>query len=41
MIFAFVEDGNLEIVADAAEARRKYEGVDVENEVVRFFDEQG
>ncbi len=41
MIFVFVEDGTLEIVADVAEARRNYEGVDVENEVVRFFNEQG
>ena len=41
MIFAFIEGGTLEIVADLDEARRNYEGVDVENEEVRFFDEHG
>ena len=41
MIFAFLEDGTLELVADAAEARREYEGVDVEAGVVQFYDDQG
>ena len=41
MIFVFVEDGTLEIVDDVAEARKNNEGVDFENEVVHFFDEQG
>ncbi len=41
MIFAFLEDGTLELIADADEARRTYEGVDVEAGVVQFYDEQG
>jgi hypothetical protein len=31
MIFVFAEDGTLEIIASQKEARRKYEGIDVEN----------
>jgi hypothetical protein len=41
MIFAFVEDGSLEIKRDLAEVRRDFEAVDVENLVVEFYDEQG
>ena len=41
MIFAFVEDGTLEICEDEAEVRRQYEGIDVESEVVHFYDEMG
>jgi hypothetical protein len=41
MIFAFVEDGTLEVHEDLAAVQREYEGVDVENEVVRFYDESG
>ena len=37
MIIAIIEDGTLEIVADAAEACLRYEGVDVESGVIRFF----
>ncbi len=41
MIYAFIEDGTLELIADAGEARSKYEGIDVEAGVVTFFDEKG
>jgi hypothetical protein len=41
MIFVFAEDGTLEVIAGADEARRNYEGVDVESGVFRFFDESG
>jgi hypothetical protein len=41
MIFAFVEDGTLEVHEDLVAVQREYEGVDVENEVVRFYDESG
>ena len=41
MIFAFVDDGTLEILADADQARRDYEGIDVEAGIVNFYDERG
>ncbi|UUY07364.1 hypothetical protein LRS11_16245 [Pseudomonas sp. J452] len=41
MIFAFEEDGTLEIYATAEDAIREYEGVDVEAGVVHFYDESG
>ena len=41
MLYAFLEDSTLEIVEDVVEARRRYEGIDVESDVVRFFDENG
>lgn len=41
MIFVFDEDGTLDIIKDLAEARRNYEGVDVESGVFKFFDEMG
>ncbi len=41
MIFAFVEDGTLEVLADTAQAESKWEGIDVENREVRFYDENG
>jgi hypothetical protein len=41
MIFAFLEDGTLEVHEDLIAVQRAYEGVDVENEVVRFYDESG
>jgi hypothetical protein len=41
MIFAFVEDGTLELIDSTAEAQRRYEGIDVEGETVRFYDETG
>jgi len=41
MIFVFVEDGSLEIIADIKEAQRKYDGLDVESGVFQFFDESG
>lgn len=41
MIFAYNEDGTLEVVADLAEARRQFESGDVESGAVRLFDEAG
>lgn len=41
MIFAFVEDGTLAVHEDLASVQRAYEGVDVENQVVRFYDGRG
>ena len=41
MIFAFVEDGTLDVHDDLAAVQRAYEGVDVESEVVHFYDESG
>jgi hypothetical protein len=40
MIFAFVEDGSLEIKRDLSEVRRDFEAVDVENLVVEFYDDK-
>jgi len=37
MVFAFVEDGTLEVFPDQATATREYEGVDVESGTVRFY----
>lgn len=41
MIFAFDEDGTLAVHEDLASVQREYEGVDVENQVVRFYNELG
>jgi hypothetical protein len=41
MIFAFVEDGSLEIKRDLFEVRRDFEAIDVENLVVEFYDNRG
>lgn len=41
MIFVFIEDGTLEVVASLQEARRNYEGIDVESGIFQFFDEYG
>jgi hypothetical protein len=41
VIFAFVEDGSVEIKRDLAEVRRDFEAIDVENFVVAFYDENG
>ena len=41
MLFAYIEDGRLEVVTDVAEARRQFAGPDVEAGVVRLFDEAG
>jgi hypothetical protein len=41
MVFAFLEDGTLVIHESVAEACRQYEGIDVESDVVRFYDESG
>ena len=42
MIFAFNEDGTLDIVKDINEARKEYEAIDVESgKVVKFYNESG
>lgn len=41
MIFAFNEEGTLEILEGADDARRDYEGIDVEAGMVTFYDEHG
>lgn len=41
MLFAYNEDGTLEVVADEAEARRHFEGDDVESGAIRLFDRTG
>ena len=41
MIFIFIEDGTLEILASPEQARQKCEGIDVENGAFKFFDEDG
>jgi hypothetical protein len=41
MLFAYCEDGTLEVVADEVEARRQFEGYDVESGAVRLFDAAG
>jgi hypothetical protein len=41
VIFAFLEDGTLQIYETAAEAIRDHEGIDVESGTVRFYDENG
>ena len=41
MIFAFLENGFLEIKRDLSEVRRDFEAVDVENLVVEFYDDEG
>jgi hypothetical protein len=41
MIFAFLEDGTLEVHEDLTSVQREYEGVDVENGVVHFYSEDG
>jgi hypothetical protein len=41
MLFAYNDDGRLEVVADEDEARRSFEATDVETGVIRFFDSRG
>ena len=41
VIFAFIEDGSLEVHEDLASVQRTFEGVDVENGVVHFYDATG
>lgn len=41
MLFAYNDDGRLEVVADVTEARRRFESSDVESGAVRLFDERG
>ena len=41
MLFAYVDDGRLEVVADEIEARRQFEGSDIESGAIRLFDASG
>jgi len=41
MLFAFIEDGTLEVITDLAEARRRFEPIDVDSGVVAFYDDRG
>ena len=41
MLFAYNEDGRLEVVADEAEARQQFEGFDVESGAIRLYDASG
>ena len=41
MIFAFVEDGTLQLLESEEDARRQFECIDVESGVVHFYDESG
>jgi hypothetical protein len=41
MLFAYNDDGTLEVVADEAEARQKFESFDVESGAIRLFDASG
>ena len=41
MLFAYIDDGSLSVVADEEEARQKYESTDVESGAVRLFDSGG
>lgn len=41
MLFAYNEDGTLEIVNDIEEARRHFESADVESGAIRLFDDTG
>ena len=41
MLFAYNDDGRLEVIADEEDARRSFEATDVEAGVIRFFDSRG
>ena len=41
MLFAYNEDGTLQVVADVDEARRHFEANDVESGAIRLFDQMG
>lgn len=41
MLFAYNDDGRLEVVADVAEARRQFASSDVESGAIRLFDAAG
>jgi hypothetical protein len=41
MIFAFVDDGTLEVYDTLAEVQSEFEGVDVESGAVHFYDKKG
>jgi len=41
IVFAFTEDGGLQVFRDKEAAIREYEGIDVESEAVCFYDSAG
>ena len=41
MLFAYNDDGRLEVIGDEEEARRSFAASDVEAGVIRFFDSGG
>jgi hypothetical protein len=41
MLFAYNDDGRLEVVVDVADARRRFASRDIETGAVRLFDEAG
>jgi hypothetical protein len=41
LVFAFLEDGSLQIFGNNTSAQQEFEGVDVESETVLFFDCNG
>ena len=41
MIFVFLDDSTLDVIANLEEAQRNYEGIDVEDGVYQFFDVTG
>jgi hypothetical protein len=41
MIFAFLENGTLDVLPDGTAVRRAFEGIDVESGVVQFYDPTG
>ena len=41
MVFAFIEDGSVQVFGTEAEAVRHFEGIDVESGVVTFYDGNG
>jgi hypothetical protein len=41
MLFAYNDDGRLEVIADEAAARSSFEPSDVDAGVIRFFDDRG
>ena len=41
MIFVFLDDNSLDIINDSNDAKREYEGIDVEAGTYQFFNENG
>jgi hypothetical protein len=41
MLFAYIDDGRLEVLEDIAAARREYASDDIESGTIRLFDDAG